>query len=244
MNHQQAVDLHAAEKYVLGELPEAQRLEYEEHYFDCADCALDLKAAAAFVDASRHVFGEQAAAALAAARASKGAPVRTAWLPQFRWAFAAVPAFAALVLVLVVGYHRIGTIPQPRSASTQDMPSPDGPTFDLGASGTLRGGEKPANETPFVIRANQGFSLAFDFTPRTPFAAYVCQLQDTSGRVVLQVAVPAEKANQRFVLPVPGRSVPVPGNYRVVILGSGSASGQSATGSDVQHFVFTLAFEQ
>ncbi len=50
MDHNEAVLMQAAEKYVLGELSPVLREEYEEHFFGCAACALDVKAAAAFVD--------------------------------------------------------------------------------------------------------------------------------------------------------------------------------------------------
>ena len=44
--------LQAAEKYVLGELAEELCEAYEEHYFDCQECATDVIATAAFVDVS------------------------------------------------------------------------------------------------------------------------------------------------------------------------------------------------
>ena len=47
MDHNEAVRLQAAEKYVLGEFPADLRDEYEEHFFDCAECAVDVKAIAA-----------------------------------------------------------------------------------------------------------------------------------------------------------------------------------------------------
>jgi anti-sigma factor RsiW len=50
MDHREAIRLQAAERYVLGELTKDLRDEYEEHYFDCAECAADVKATAAFVD--------------------------------------------------------------------------------------------------------------------------------------------------------------------------------------------------
>ncbi len=50
MDHSEAVRMRAAEKYVLGELSPVLREEYEEHFFVCVACALDVKAAAAFVD--------------------------------------------------------------------------------------------------------------------------------------------------------------------------------------------------
>jgi anti-sigma factor RsiW len=50
MDHDEAVRMRAAEKYVLGELSPVLREEYEEHFFACVACALEVKAAAAFVD--------------------------------------------------------------------------------------------------------------------------------------------------------------------------------------------------
>ncbi len=40
--------LQTAEKYVLGELAEELREAYEEHYFDCQECATEVIATAAF----------------------------------------------------------------------------------------------------------------------------------------------------------------------------------------------------
>src|SRR5260370_8539228 len=112
MDHNEAIRLQAAVKYVLGELSPVQREEYEEHYFDCAVCALDLKAAAAFVDASREVF--KADKARAAER--EAAPVRGGWFGWLR-PIVAGPAFAALLLV--VPYPKVVTIPRARGDAPQ-----------------------------------------------------------------------------------------------------------------------------
>ena len=37
MDHQQAIATHAAERYLLNELGDADRDAFEEHYFACAD---------------------------------------------------------------------------------------------------------------------------------------------------------------------------------------------------------------
>jgi hypothetical protein len=50
MDHDEAVRIYAAEKYILGDLSPVLREEYEEHFFACLACALEVKAAAAFVD--------------------------------------------------------------------------------------------------------------------------------------------------------------------------------------------------
>src|SRR5258708_8250146 len=111
MDHNQALQLQAAVKYVLGELSQVQRDEYEEHYFDCAECAVDIKALATFADTTREVLRRERETQLA----KELVPARGGWL---RWLqpVVAVPAFAALLLLTAYQY-RI-TIPLTRQYAT------------------------------------------------------------------------------------------------------------------------------
>ncbi len=59
MEHIQAIQLKAAERYVLGELPRDLREQYEEHFFSCVECAEELNLAAAFVENSRAAMGSE-----------------------------------------------------------------------------------------------------------------------------------------------------------------------------------------
>ena len=45
MDHQEAVRQKATERYLLDELDPELRDQFEEHLFDCQDCALDVRAA-------------------------------------------------------------------------------------------------------------------------------------------------------------------------------------------------------
>lgn len=45
MDHAEAMRLQAAVKHVLGELRQAERDSFEERYFECGECALDVHAA-------------------------------------------------------------------------------------------------------------------------------------------------------------------------------------------------------
>ena len=106
MDHSEAVRLQAAEKYVLGELSQQLRDEYEEHYFDCQDCAAELKATVAFVDSARGILrAEKPAGAEPEKVAARTAP----WMAWLRPAFA-VPVFA--LLLLVIGYQNFVSIPR------------------------------------------------------------------------------------------------------------------------------------
>ena len=60
MDHNEAVRMRAAGKYILGELSPVLREQYEEHFFACVACALEVKAAAAFVDSACDVLRQPA----------------------------------------------------------------------------------------------------------------------------------------------------------------------------------------
>ena len=53
MDHSEAVQKMAAERYLLDELTPDEREAFEEHFFDCPECALDLRVGAAFVDEAK-----------------------------------------------------------------------------------------------------------------------------------------------------------------------------------------------
>src|ERR1700685_1406379 len=114
MDHNEAVRLQAAEKYLLGELPREQHAAFEEHFFDCSACAEEMKATAAFMESARQVSRQQVSEAvdikgLVPASTTRG------WFAWVRPAFA-VPVFAALLLF--IGYQDGVTIPNLKQAST------------------------------------------------------------------------------------------------------------------------------
>lgn len=110
MEHAQATRLQAAVRYVLGDLPQAERDSFEEHYFDCGECALDVQAAAAFADNARNVFCHEAQeVALRAA-----APAGGTGLVRFKL-MAAVPASVVILIVVLASawqcfIHRMDSI--------------------------------------------------------------------------------------------------------------------------------------
>jgi len=228
MDHNEAIRLQAAVKYVLGELSQVQREEYEEHYFDCAECAIDLKALATFADTTREVLRQEKADQLA----KDLVPARGGWL---RWLqpITAVPAFAALLLI--VAYQNTVTIPQARvaasSGAAQLFVSSRAPKMAV-----TRGGE----EVKLSVRPNESLPLKFDFTPTPSFDAYVCQLQDESRRSIFQLRVPGSFANKELNLVIPANRVK-PGKYTLVFTGDPGAKGQP-TKDEVLRLGFVVEF--
>ncbi|HEX9110108.1 MAG TPA: zf-HC2 domain-containing protein, partial [Terriglobales bacterium] len=81
MDHDVVVREKMTEKYLLNELDPEVRDQFEEHFFDCQECALDVRAAAEFVEQSKGVLAEErnAVPIPVPAPAPRPVPARLAW---------------------------------------------------------------------------------------------------------------------------------------------------------------------
>jgi hypothetical protein len=229
MDHNDAVRLQAAEKYVLGEFPPNLRDEYEEHFFECAECTVDVKAVATFADVSREVLS----AAPAKLEEKSAAPAQGGWLSWLRPVIA-VPAFAALLLI--IGYQSFVIIPKVKEAATS------GASQILFSSHALRGVNTAGEEgRTLSIRPNEAFFLNFDFVPTRSFDSYVAQLEDAAGRVLLRSRIAGGNANQEAHFPIPA-GVLHPGKYVLAFYGEPGARGESNPQNDAGRLPFTVEF--
>jgi hypothetical protein len=117
MEHDEAVRFQAAERYVAHELSPAERDAFEEHFFDCQECADDVRFEMTFAANARAVFREQRAERRPAPE-PRAADSRGSWLawlrprPALAFSFAANFALAAgLGYVLLTGTHELA-VPQ------------------------------------------------------------------------------------------------------------------------------------
>jgi hypothetical protein len=117
MEHDEAVRAQAAERYVAHELSPAERDSFEEHFFDCQECADDVRFEITFAANARAVFREQRTEHRPAPEPrGAGSPGSwVAWLrprPALAFSFAANFALAAgLGYVLLTGTHEL-VVPQ------------------------------------------------------------------------------------------------------------------------------------
>jgi len=249
MDHIEAIRLQAAAKYALGELSPAQIEEYEEHYFDCAECALDVKSVMAFADASCQVFREQDQEKELVPQAAAPSAGWFAWLkPAF-----AVPAFAVLLLAIVVGYNRFNPVHSGRdveSAAVLHVQPSVGVDRILSTSFRIRdsrgsidnASEGGLNEGSVSVHSGQTFELDFDFSPRPQFSHYVGQLQDETGKPVLELALSSETARREIHVPVPAGLVHR-GIYRLVISGDPDATGRFIVDKNKEAARYTFPVE-
>jgi len=229
MDHNEAIQLQAAVKYVLGELSQVRREEYEEHYFDCAECAVDIKALATFADNAREVLRQEKAEQ----RAKELATTRGGWL---RWLqpVVAVPVFAALLLI--IAYQNAVTIPHAREEASS------GAAQILFNSHSLRGVNTAGEEgRKLSIRPAEAFFLNFDFVPTRSFDNYIGQLEDAQGHVLLRSKIAGGNANQEAHLPVAAGMLH-PGKYVLAFYGDPDGSGKINRQNDAGRLPFTVEF--
>lgn len=227
MDHNEAVRLHAAEKYLLGEFNPAQRDEYEEHYFDCPECAEELKVTVAFVESAKQVARE-----IVRAADSKGfMPPPRGWFAWLKPAFA-IPVFAALVVL--VGYQNGVTIPRLKQKSARAVTAQVFQSLSLLGAGAR--GERTSSPT-IAIRPDELFALEVDM-PGNSADGYVCQVVDQGGRSRLSVSISAEEAKNTVHVKVPA-GVLEPGKYNFVIF-RGKTAAKDANA--VSQIPFTVEF--
>jgi hypothetical protein len=230
MNHKEAVELQLAVKYVLGELPPVQRDEYEDHYIDCPGCAKDVHAAAAFADTAREVFRQEARGEELARSGQNRARGWFAWPSWLRPAFAAL---ALLVLLGVVGFQNLATIPRLKSRAHVFN------SFSLVAANLRHERDEEAERVQ--VHKNEMFALDFDFLPSQKFDRYLCQLRDQQGQVVLQASIPADKTGQEVHLLLPN-GLERPGKYNLVLAGDPGAKGEWVNANEVSRLIFMVEF--
>jgi len=205
MDHNEAVRLKATEQYLLNELDTEQLDQFEEHLFDCPECALDLRAAAMFLEQSKSVLSGPEKPKLAAM------PVRSsAWLDWLRPALA-VPALA--LLLLAIGYQNFVTIPAMREASSRPAILP---------FATLTVATRSATTPVVRAAAGQPFMLLLNIPAESRFSSYLVDLYDPAGKIQWSLPISAEAANDTVPLRIPG--LHDPGIYELLVRGVGQNS--------------------
>lgn len=228
MDHDEAVRLQTAVRYVLGELPQAERDSFEEHYFDCGECALDVRAAAAFADNARNVFCHEARQEARQA----DAPAGRRWLAWLK-PIVAVPAFA--VLLMMLGYQSLVSVPHWKKAALQASAPQVLPMYSLIAANT-RGPEGSV----FRVRQGEAFGLYVDVPADASYRTYLLRLEDPAGHSAILRSLTYEEVQKTQVVEVnPDTSS---GTYRLVVLGIPSGEKDAAKGSVLATMKFNVEF--
>jgi hypothetical protein len=208
MDHAEAVRQKATERYLLDELDPELRDQFEEHLFDCQDCALDVRAAAMFVEQSKVILGEPGAPSTA--KNPVPAAARPGWLAWLRPAFA-VPVLA--LLLAVIGYQNFVTYPKLTVAANQPQ---------IGPWASVNVSTRGAATISIKAHAGEGFGLIMNLPPEDGFASYRVDLYNPAGKLEWSGPLSTTPADEGRQIYIPGRNR-LPGTYRLVVLGFTSA---------------------
>jgi hypothetical protein len=230
MDHREAVKQMAAERYLLNELTPELRSAFEEHYFDCPECAFDLRAGAAFVDRAKALLPELTEASSALPLPARPEKKKRQWFFDWRPVFAA-PVFATLLAI--VGYQNLITLPALRSEASQAREPRLLPWAELHPA--TRGGAP----TAVVADRKQGFVLPVDLGSQPTYASYRFELYDSLGKRVWSYSAAAPRVSEdgAFSLLIPCSGL-IQGNYALTVSGISSRGEQI----EIDRRVFDLRY--
>jgi hypothetical protein len=210
MEHQEADQTLAVERYLLGDMAGAEMEQFEEHLFICPRCAESVRTGAVFVENARAVFKEPGAQAEAQPTSRAMEWKQTPWWKRFM-APVFVPALAALAFLCVAGYQQLVVIRGLRAQlATLTAPQPL-PSFALHA---ISRGEGQAIVVPAGARF---FNLYFDVVMESA-SGYSCAILDATGsvRFTEHLSLPGPGAGGTLNLLIGSSRLPA-GDYTLVV---------------------------
>jgi hypothetical protein len=211
MDHQEAIRLKLNEQYLLGELSPEQRDEFEEHYFDCRECANDVRTGALFVQQSKILMREERERE--STRVPIPVPPAPPWLAWLRPVVAA-PLLACLLAFL--GFQNLVTIPKlTQSNSATVMPA-----------AYIKIGTYSSEVADVTVRPGQGFLIDAHIPPDSTYTSYVAKFYNPAGKLEtslpISLASPSAVVRDQYFLRIPAARAS--GTYLLVV------AGVSATG--------------
>ena len=219
MEHREAVERGLAERYVLGDLSDPEREAFEEHFFDCPECAREVRLCAEVLANVRALVRERESG-------PRGWMVRVLHSPALARA-----AIAASVVLLALTFY-LGRVRLPaleRQLAELRAPQPYAAYF---VRPVVRG-----EEQKLTLPAGARFlGLAADLPPGAAYSAYHCELRDDGGRTVASVVVPAPPDPAAPVHLLAPRSALRSGRYTLIV--SGADPGRAPV--ELARFHFTL----
>jgi hypothetical protein len=224
MDHNESIRLMAAEKYLLDELAPETREQFEEHFFDCQECALDVRAGAAFVEHTKVLLSDPVPLTSPAMAPSR--PGRSlGWLRPALL----VPCMA--VLLAVVGYQNLVTYPKLKGeVAVANVPQ------ILASASLINANTRGASKTVISARQGEPFLLFVDIPAESRFSSYVAELDGPAGNSEWSLTIPAETTKDMVPIRVPADHHEA-GMYTLTVRGVDSSGGK---GSEIGRYPFEL----
>ncbi len=222
MDHDHATQLTAVEKYLLDDLTPELRDEFEEHFFDCQECATDLRATAGFIDAAKSEFTVNPVKKPGPVATSKSRLV-SFWPSALVWS-------ALAASLLVIAYQNVVVYPRFKGEIAELKAPEILPQVSL-VGGNSRGGQIPAT----TVVSGKPFLLLVDIPTEDRFSSYTCLLYSPSGSLAWRVEVSSQEAKDTVSIRVPSAGQGA-GEYTLAVQGNRAGSAV-----DLAHYRFSLS---
>ena len=189
MTHEQAIATHSTERYLLGEMPELERHQFEQHYFDCIECAEDVRVGALMREGARQV---------PSTRVARSAQSVRAWRPSV-----VLPWAAAATLAVAVGYQTLLVTPALRETTTARALTPV--ALRPASRGPAPVIHRPADGSPVL--------LAVDINAPVSSAGISYELRGPNGATEATGKAALPTGGQPLFLLLPSAAVSTPGEH-------------------------------
>ena len=230
MDNHEAVATMASERYLLGELTPELRDAFEEHLFECMECAADVRAGTVFIDHAKVLLPgmlSESQPRESVDRPIKSDGKRRDWFAWMRPAML-VPVFAAMLAV--IAYQNVVTYPALQTAANEPKLLP---------WSTLHPATRGSHQV-VVADQKQGGVLLVSVPQDTTYPSYEFDLSDAQGKSVWTKTAPAgANSDGSWSLWIPG-GVFKQGSYKLAILGV-TSGGEKVT---VQQSMFDLQIQK
>jgi hypothetical protein len=212
MDHHRAESTKASERYLLGEMSEPERFDFESHYFECMECAADVRAADALARGVKAVCSQEPAVA---------PPVRRRW---FDWLApgALAPAAVAAGLAVVAAYQGWVVIPTLRTQTSSRALAPV----------VLRAAARGEEQT-LEIRRDQPISLlSLDVNNADPGTPLTYEVIAPGGEARITSSAQAPPPGSPLIVVLSNTEFQQPGAWLLVL--------RTQKGAEVARYPFTI----
>jgi hypothetical protein len=205
MTHQQALAGLASERYLLDEMTEVERFEFEAHYFDCAECAEDVRLGEIVRQETR-----RAGPALDT-RTEAGRPAVV--LTSAKWwrrPMVAAPWAVAATLAMVASYQSLVTVPGLRESVAPQSIEPV----------MLRGATRGAATRVTIAPGQRFVALSADLVTPPQSSTLTYELLDSNAVTVASGQSPVPSAGAPVMLLIPVDELRQAGRYTLHLRGA------------------------
>jgi len=216
MDHVTALNEQSVERYLLGEMSTVEAEAFEQHYFDCQECALAVEEGQIWASNTRAVLAEELPETRRQeSRDPARRSLRDALRAWWRQPWMAFPAAATVLLAALSVYQGTVTIPGLRHQLGEARVLP---AFQL--IGASRGAASEIVIPPGTV----SFAVAGDIPPDARFPQYLCELS-SNGRPIFRLTAPPPAEGQPITILIPTKDLPA-GQYELAIYGADSSGQQ------------------